>query len=202
MSSQSQMNLKTLRDLPAVLGRTAEGRDMLELAERLGLWSTDLHKTRERPVFPSEFPETPKELSDLWAQWTQEANRITQLVGLLHGQEKYMTLKAKASRASARSRIRAEVVKAAEKITREVDGTQGMSATARKTAIDRVKKTATQINDEAEEATEVREADEGLLFVQMLIASANAAKEVVLMNINSISREISYRGDQMRARIM
>ena len=63
------------------------------------------------------------------------------------------------------------------------------------------KNTATQINDKAEEAVTVRDADDAGALVAVLIASASASKEAVAMYLTAISREISFRCAQMDARI-
>lgn len=195
----SDLNLEMIRNLPEALERTPEGRRMMQLADRLGLWTNGVHMVRQETVpFVRDFPESPAELSKLYATWSSEAGRVIELVGLLTGQKERLQLQAKAARSRARARLRREAIAAAERAVAD-SGDDGLTRT--KAAALKLP-TSTQINDEAEEAPEVIEIEEAMSFIYMLLASAAAYKEAVLLYLNTISREMSYRQAQLHARVL
>jgi len=173
------VDLNDVKNLGQVLSRTPNGEAVAELAERLGLLTSGATKASSaRRGFISEIAKlSPAQLSNEQSFWAAEFGRIVELIGLLQGQEKYLALKAKAARSTARSRIR-----------RDAEAKE-------------LKVTATSVNDEAEDDPDVRDTDEQSTIVTILLASALAAKEATTMYLQVISREISFRCSQIDAKI-
>ena len=173
-------NLDGIASLTGALDRLDQGRSAYDLAKRLGL-VTPRHATAdERKVFLDgrRFSElSHDELSDEHSLWRSELGRLTELVGLLYGNRQILKAKAKSARARARGRIRASLREANEKAT------------------------ATEINDRAEDDPEVISREEELVYLEMLIAQAEAAKEATVSYLEGISREITSRGDQLKGRV-
>ena len=174
------LNLADLRSVHQVLERTPLGEGIAELAERIGLVTEQIHRSSVvRKKFQTNVSKlSAPQLSDEQSYWASEYGRIVELLGILQGQEKYLGLKSKAARAAARARLRrnAEEEPAA-------------------------KTTSAQINDAAEEDPVVRELDERAAIVNILLASATAAKEATTMYLQTLSREITFRCAQMDSRL-
>ena len=172
------LSLSGVKTLDQALARTRTGVDAVKLAERLGLWSTTAHgRANQRPDFPTRISElTPAQLSDQFAIWTAEFGRITELTGVLSGQESMLKLHLKAAQAAARARIR-------------------------RAAAEGEKFTATALSDAADEDPAVADLidQQGLLVV--LTAHASAAKEATQQYLTTISREIAFRDAQLKARV-
>jgi hypothetical protein len=178
------LDLRNVRSLPQVLERTPNGTAVAELAGRLGLVGRSLSGSVDRKAFITNVAElSAPQLSNEQSYWTSEFGRIVELIGLLQGQEKYLVLQGKSVRASARARVRREI--AAE------EGDSGKKAKA----------TVGEVNDRAEEDPAVRDLEEKAALVQILLATASAAKEATAMYLQSLSREISFRCAQMDAKI-
>ena len=172
------LQLSEINNLPQLLERTPTGTAVYQLIERLGLVTPTSHTPR-RP-FKSKISDlTTTQLSDEYGYWNGEYGRIVDIIGVLNGQEKELVNEGKRIRAQERGRIR----RTAEQ------------------ADPPVKKTATQINDEAEESSAVRDHEEEFRVVLLLQASLSANKEAVSTYITAYSREMSYRSSQMDARI-
>lgn len=174
------LNLSDLRSVHQVLERTPLGEGIAELAERIGLVTEQIHRSSVvRKKFQANVSKlSAPQLSDEQSYWASEYGRIVELLGILQGQEKYLGLKSKAARAAARARLRrnAEEEPAA-------------------------KTTSAQINDAAEEDPVVRELDERAAIVNILLASAAAAKEATTIYLQTLSREITFRCAQMDSRL-
>lgn len=173
-------NLDGIGTLSGALDRMEQGKAAYELSRRLGLF-TPAHASAEarKPFLDGRrFSElSPDELSDEHSYWRSEAGRLTEILGLLNGQRSLEKLKVKAARARARSRVRARL--------REEERKASVS----------------EVNDEAEEDTEVIGAEESFAYLEMLYAHAGAAKEATIGYLDGISREITSRGDQLKARV-
>jgi hypothetical protein len=172
------LNLSHIRSLNAALAKLPTGTDAVELAKKLGLWTTAAHMAVvERQVFKSNLSAlNPDQISDEAGLWTAEFGRITELGGVLIGQREQLKVRARAARAEARSRARA-----AHKDVKPLP--------------------ATAVNDQAEEDPAVIDQEERLALVETLLASTNAAKEVTQQYLATLSREISFRDAQLKARI-
>lgn len=174
------LNLSDLRSVHQVLERTPLGEGIAELAERIGLVTEQIHRSSVvRKKFQVNVSKlSAPQLSDEQSYWASEYGRIVELLGILQGQEKYLSLKSKSARAAARARLRRNVEEEPS-----------------------AKTTSAQINDAAEEDPVVRELDERTAIVSILLSSATAAKEATTMYLQTLSREITFRCAQMDARL-
>jgi len=171
------LTLSGVKSLDQALARTRTGTDAVALADRLGLWTSSVHsRTQQRPVFPGTLSElTPAQLSDLYATWTAEFGRITELCGVLSGQEAVLKILLKSAQASARARIRR--------------------------ASPDAKFTTTQLADSADEDPAVSDLCEQQAILAVLTAHAQAAREATQQYLTTISREIAFRDAQLKARV-
>ena len=178
--AMDEINLSDLRSVHQVLERTPLGEGVAELAERIGLVTEQVHRTSiARRKFHSNVSKlSAPQLSDEQSYWASEYGRIVELTGILQGQEKYLALKSKSARASARARLR-----------RNSEEAQA------------AKMTSSQIADAAEEDPVVRELDERAAIVSILLASAIAAKDATTIYLQTLSREITFRCAQMDSRL-
>lgn len=178
------LNLNSIGSLSGALDRLENGKSAYELARRLGLVTpnfTHLEDGRRPFLSGRRFSElTPDQLSDEHAYWRSEMGRLTELVGLLHGQKQLMKVEMKKVLATSRSRVRRELA--------EQEGERRIPRT--------------EVNDLAAESPEVLETEEKFGYLEMLIAQAEASKEATLSYLEGISREITSRGDQLKARII
>lgn len=172
-------DLHDVTSLQQLLARTPCGESVAQLADRLGLLTADsLKGASTRRPFKSDISTlNPARLSDEQSYWAGEFGRIVELIGLLQGQEKYLTLRAKSARATARSRIRRDAEAAERKVA------------------------AGQVTDEAEDDPIVRDVDEQAVNLAVVLASVLAAKEATALYLSTLSREISFRCAQMDAKI-
>ena len=174
----TDLNIAGVRSLSHVMERTPNGNDAILLATKLGLWTASAHNSvTERPAFPRTFPDGASELSNMLASWSSEYGRIAELVGLLVGQQQYLKTHGKRLRASARAKARRE----------QAEGEKALAISA--------------LNDLAEDDSAVLENDEKLALVELLFSQAQATKEATAQYLAAISREISYRDAQMKARL-
>lgn len=173
------LNLTGVKTLNQVLARTRNGVAAVELAKQLGLWSESVHHNRRaRDAFPEKLSDlTPTELSDLYAKWTGEFGRILELCGAVAGQEALIRIQLKSAQAAARARIRRAVPDDAKQPT------------------------AAALSDQADEDAAVTDLVDQTGLLALLAAHAQAAKEGTAQYLNTISREISFRDAQMKARI-
>lgn len=162
--------------LDKALTKVPTGADSLLLAEKLGLWTTELHKDNKKPEFPKKISDlTPSQLSDLYSTWTSEFARILEICGLINSQISIVKLRLKSAQTSARVKIRKES--------------------------SNTKQTSANLSDEADEDPKVIEIAEQLAILSMLESYATASKEATQQYLTSISREISFRDAQLKARI-
>lgn len=166
-----------LSTLSQVLARTPNGSELVKLAEHLGLITEGTIGTKNsRRAFKTNVSGLSEQaLSDEQGWWTGEMGRLVEMVGILQGQEKVLTLESKSARAKARGRVRAKAKSDGEKMT------------------------AGQVSDDAEEDPLVLETDEKAELILLLLASAQAAKEATAVYLASISREITFRCSRMQA---
>lgn len=173
------LNLTGVKTLNQVLARTRNGTAAVELAKQLGLWTETAHQAKRlRDAFPERLSElTPSQLSDLYAKWTGEYARVLELCGAITGQEALLRLQLKSAQAAARARIRRAVPAEAK------PPSSGALA------------------DQADEDAAVTDLIEQSGLLVLLGAQAQAAKEATAQYLATISREISFRDAQMKARI-
>jgi hypothetical protein len=163
--------------LDKALTKVPTGNDSLKLAEKLGFWTSAIHNAEvKKPTFPKKISElTPSQLSDLYSEWTGEFGRIIELCGLIDSQLGVVKLQIKSAQTSARVAIRK--------------------------ASPEAKHTSTSLSDEADEDARVLALNEQFALLSMLDSYAKASKEATQQYLTSISREISFRDAQLKARI-
>lgn len=173
------LNLNGLKSLTQALARTRNGLAAVELATKLGLWSTEAHRDPAvRPRYQRDLSQLSHgQITDLYGQWTAEFGRITELCGAIAGQEALLRIQIKSAQASARSRIRRAQPADAKPLPAQ---------------------TLADMADEDAAVVDLLEQN-GLLAV--LSAHAGAAKEATAQYLSSLSREIAFRDAQMKARI-
>jgi hypothetical protein len=172
--------LSSIAALRNALERLPNGTEAVRLMTRLGLWSAEAHRSPgERKSFPARFSNLqPDDLSDLSARIIADAGRVLELCGLLNGIEAQLKMRAKAARAAARSRAR------------------------REWSADVKAPTRAELDDLAEEDPAVVAVDEQIALLALLLAQATAVREANQMYKEGVSREITYRGAQMSARLI
>jgi hypothetical protein len=177
MVYSEDLNLSGIKTLDDALKRTKNGLDSVSLAKKLGLWTHASHQnTKNRESFPIKLSDLePTALTDLYSYWTHEFGRITELCGIIAGQEQLLKIQLKSALARTRAKIR-------------------------RNSPDN-KLTQTQLNDMAEEDSAVLDIIEQQEVIAIINAQAGAAKEVTLQYLNTISREITFRDSQMKARV-
>lgn len=155
------------------------------MLKKLGLWSERSHNAiDERRSFIRNLAEIgPDQLADEHAYWTSEAGRISELHGFLVAQKVRTDFDTKIAQAQARTQVRKN------------------NASKTDAAGKPVKMTAAEINDEAEMLQVLRDARERAILVESTLASMAATKEATLLYLNTISREITRRGDLLKARV-
>jgi hypothetical protein len=174
------LNLTGIKSLAQALARTKNGEAAVELARRLGVWTQDAHAATEvrRPFARNLSEMTPSQITDLYAYWTSEYGRIIELCGAINAQDTLLKIQLRSAQASARARIRRTVPEGGKTLT------------------------AAQLTDQAEEDSQVIDLSDQTALVAVLKAHADAAKEATQQYLATISREISFRDAQMKARIM
>jgi hypothetical protein len=177
--AETDAPLSSITALRTALERLPNGIEAVRLMTRLGLWSADAHRNPgERRQFPSKFSSLgPEELSDLSARIVSDAGRVLELCGLLLGIEAQLKMKGRAARAAARGRIRREWPEEAKAPTK------------------------TELDDLAEEDPAVVAVEEQMALLALLLAQAIALREAYQLYKEGVSREITYRGAQMQARV-
>lgn len=192
--------LVDVKTVASGLNHLANGRDLVELAQRSGMWTTELQSQNwERPRFPRNLGNLgPIELSDNFALWTSEFGRLAELLGHLNAHHDSLKVQAKAARAGARGRLRRKII--AEIEAEEVAALAAESSGKKKVVKKPKTVTASAINDEAEEDPAVETADAALNSLETLISIVSSAKEATTMYIQTISREMSYRETQAKQR--
>lgn len=158
-------------------GGSAASGVAVEESQRLGLWTTTLHRPGvQRRAMRSRLAEADdRTLADEHLYWVSELGRITELVGMLNAQEVPAALAVKVAKARARVEAR-----------RRTDGKQP---------------TQSALDDLADVDPVVIEAEQQLGRIRSLLASAAAAKEATAGYVQGLSREITLRGDGKRAHL-
>jgi hypothetical protein len=187
------LNLSEVQSLADVLKRTPSGAEIYRLARSLGLLAPQPAVTAH-PYHRDVAGLTPEQLSNEQGYWAGEYGRTCELLGLLNGQERYLSIRAKEVRARERSRLRRDE----DQAIKDAAATAGVEQATGKKA---PKKTATQLNDEVEESIPVRDIEDQGILIAVLQSSTTASKEAISMYLTTISREISFRVAQMDARI-
>jgi hypothetical protein len=177
--ASEDLNLTGIKTLDQTLARTRNGAAAVELAKRLGIWTTEAHANpRLRPRFPEALSElTPAQLSDLYGHWTGEFGRILELLGAVSAQESLLRIQLKGAQAAARARIR-----------------RAQPADAKPLAI-------AALNDQADEDPVVLDLVEQTALLAVLSAHASAARDATTQYLSTISREIAFRDAQLKARV-
>jgi hypothetical protein len=171
------LNLGSIRSVRDSVARIPSGAELLQLATRLGLWTEAAHTNPPaRKLFPGQFSTLgADELSDLYAAWISDAGRLAELCSILSGHRDRLSLQIKAERARARSRVRL--------------------------AHPEVKYSAAALDDAVAAEQGLRDLEDAFELVTMLLAAAEGAKEATTVYLTGISREITYRTEQMRSRV-
>lgn len=177
--ASEDLNLTGVKSLNQALARTKNGVAAVELANRLGLWTESVHQKKNvRPEFPVALSElTPPQLTDLYSSWTAEYGRLIELCGAIKGQESLLGIQLRSATAAAKARLRRNVAEG-EKVP-----------------------TGKAVDDMAEEDPAVLDLVEQTGLLAVLSAHANAAREATQQFLSTISREITFRDAQMKARI-
>lgn len=177
--SAEDLNLTGVRTLDQALARTKNGNASVELAKRMGLWSTDLHtNAQERKSFPTTMSDlTPSQLTDLNATWTAELGRVLEICGAIDGQLNLLKIQLKRAQSGARARI------------------------LRKLDADAKVPTQAALNDLAEEDPAVSDLQDQFALLSVLESHAQAARDATERYLATISREISFRDSQIKGRI-
>ena len=175
--NSDDLNLSGIKTLDEALKRTKNGLGSVSVASKLGLWTYTAHQNvKQRTEFPFKLSDlAPSELSDLYSYWTHEFGRITEICGIVGGQDQLLKIQLKSVLARTRAKIR-------------------------RNSVD-TKITQSQLNDMAEEDPSVLDIIEQQGILVVIGSQAGAAKEVTLQYLNTISREISFRDSQMKAKI-
>lgn len=173
------LNLTGLRSLNQALSRTKNGTAAVDLATKLGLWSAGAHaNVQVRPNFRRDLSTLSHgQITDLYAEWTAEFGRITELCSAIAGQEALLKIQMKSAVAAARSRIRRAQPADAKPLSSQT------------------------LADMADEDSSVVDLLEQTGLIAVLAAHAEGAKEATQQYLSSISREIAFRDAQMKARI-
>lgn len=163
-----------------VPGNSVQFANMLK---RLGLWTTRAHdQIDERRQFVSNLAAiSPDQLAEEQSYWSSEAGRITELHGFLQAQSLQADLNVKHAQATARSNVR-------QQNASKVDA-----------AGKPIKLTAGEVGDLAEQQTILKDAREQAVFVESALVAVAATKEATFLYLNTLSREITRRGDLMKA---
>lgn len=153
--------------------------------KKLGLWSSRVHDSvdERRPFQRNIASVAPDTLADEQAYWTSEAGRISELHGFLMGQKVKSDLELRVATAKARSQVRQQ------------------NATKTDANGKAIKLTTGEVNDLAEAQQVLIDAREATVLVESTLAAVAATKEATLLYLNTISREITRRGDLLRARM-
>ena len=171
------LNLGSIRSVRDSVARLPSGTELLQLATRLGLWTEEAHTNPPaRKLFPGQFSTLgADQLSDLYAAWVSDAGRLAELCSVLAGHRDRLSLQLKAERSRARSRVRL--------------------------AHPEAKHTAASLDDAIAADQTIRDLEDAFELVTMLLAAAEGAKEATGVYLTGISREITYRTEQMRSRM-
>lgn len=173
------LNLSGVKNVEQAIGRMKNGLAAVEAAKRMGIWTEAAHANPGmRATFPRSLSElSPTQLSDLYAAWTADFGRIIEMCGAISAQEGLLKIQLKSAQASARARIRRGQPEGARPLT------QGA------------------LDDMIDSDAAVVDIVEQQAVLAVLAGHALAAKEATAQYLTTLSREISFRDAQMKARI-
>lgn len=162
----------------SIINPSSNSGALFHMAKSMGLWSDSMHSSpAEKPTFIKDLSKlSPSQLSDLYGGWTYEFGRIVEICGVLNGQDGLLKIQLKSALASARARIR-------------------------KSNVSDKSLTVSLLNDLAEEDPNVIDISNKLSNITIMLAQANSAKEIAAQFLASLSREISWRDAQIKAKI-
>ena len=165
--------------IEGVLSKIQGAPELFSMARNLGLWSDEAHsKQITKPPFRSDLSKlAPSELSDLYGIWTYEFGRIVEICGVLTGQENLLKIQLKSALATARARIRRSQPDGAKPVTNAL------------------------IVDLADEDPLVAKVYEQMAIITVMLSQAVASKEITSQFLATLSREISWRDAQIKAKI-
>jgi hypothetical protein len=170
------MNLSGIRSATELMRRVG-GDDILALLSRLGFWvggDNPLDGTRRR--FPTDVSKLSSDkLGDENAYWQSELSRVIAIQGALHSQRMVSQLELKRVRNSAAARLLADAKAKGERPP-----------------------TRDQLSIAIDERPEVREPEEKVLILDVVMSSLGAVKEAYEGYCRVLSREVTRRGDMAR----
>lgn len=173
------------RTTAELLSRLPDGTAVANAMRALGMWTADAHtRPGQRKQFRRDLSSmSGQALADEQAYWSSEAGRIGELHGLLVGQKIQAQMMEKLEQSKARVRVRSK------------------HQEEQKDEPKPSKITAGEVNDRAEEDPSLQKARETAAMVEKFLASLEATKEATLLYLNTLSREITRRGDEMKSRL-
>lgn len=153
--------------------------------KKLGLWTAIAHNAidERRPFSRNIAALDPDTLADEQAYWASEAGRITELHGFLTAQKVKSDLELKVATAKARSQVRQQNANKTDANGKAIKLTTG------------------EVNDLAEAQQVLIDARQSAVLVESTVAAVAATKEATLLYLNTLSREITRRGDLLKARM-
>lgn len=172
------MSVMTVGDLYPLLERLG-ATEHVRLLQQLNLWTASLHQqSSDRVEFPAAISElAPDQLSDLQSRIVHSASSLFELLGLFRGLHVQQTDRVKRARTTARNRVRTNW------------------------PADRKPPTKTEVDDLSQSDPSVEAEEERLADIGTVLASLNEMEKRLVMQRETISREITYRSEQMRARL-
>lgn len=179
------VDLQGLSSFSQAMERLPQGRAAVELARRLGAWTASVHQdVPPRRAFKPKLSDlSMSQLSDEHGFWAADYGRLVELAGALNAQLVYLKLASKQARSAARARARRQRNEAAE-------GQAKQKAP-----------TVAELNDLADEDPSVVDVDAQVALVEMLLAHVSASREATMQYLTSLSREISFRDSQLKAKL-
>lgn len=181
-SMTTTTGLSAVDSAAGLLSLTPTGRELLGMLRRLGFWVGD-GSTVEAPHYCRPFPVkisdlSSEQLADLSSYWTSELSRVIALIGALSREMNEQELLLRRERARATNRVLAAAEAAEER-------------TPTKTRID-----ACVALD-----NEVIEIEDRMAFIDGIVVALKATKEGVESYCKTASREITRRGDLLKAHV-
>lgn len=164
------------KNLDQLLDKTPWGRAAAGLCERIGLLTPAYRAggVARRP-FPTDFSSlSDRDVSKLLSYFVSELGRVSEIVGILSGQERLLGLELKRAQARARARARREAAAAGVKVT------------------------LAELDDVAASDPTVVDLEDRLAALQTVLVQAQAVREVTLAYQQAISREITFRTEMAK----
>lgn len=155
--------------------------------KKLGIWSSRLHEHDQiaprRPFHANLGHLNSDQLADEMAYWTSELGRISEITGVISSQKVYADLRVRQALATARHNVRSNKAYATD--------TDGKPK----------KLTQSEVNDLAERDPNLVTVRENEALVDSYLATLQPMKDVTIAYLQTLSREITRRGDLQRARL-